>query len=90
MRDDGDSDAYYPPLTAPPEAVGSALAPFQRRERIAFYEKNKPFYEFTNFSAHDVVYGGKRYPTSEHLFQSFKVGYMVHSCINLTLLDVVE
>ncbi|KAG0708143.1 DUF1768-domain-containing protein [Suillus ampliporus] len=71
-QDDGEPDAYYPPLTAPPEAVGSSVAPFQRRERILFYEKNEPFYEFTNFSPHDVVYGGKRYSTSEHLFQSFK------------------
>lgn len=40
--------------------------------RILFYEKGKPYYEFTNFSPHDVVYKGKRYPTSEHLFQAFK------------------
>ncbi|KAJ8587001.1 DUF1768-domain-containing protein [Rhizopogon salebrosus TDB-379] len=71
-QDDGESEAYYPPLTAPPEPVGSSVAPFQRRERILFYDKNKPFYEFTNFSPHDVIYGDKRYPTSEHLFQSFK------------------
>ncbi|OAX41488.1 DUF1768-domain-containing protein [Rhizopogon vinicolor AM-OR11-026] len=71
-QDAGDSEAYYPPLTAPPEPVGSSVAPFQRRERILFYDKNKPFYEFTNFSPHNVIYGDKRYPTSEHLFQSFK------------------
>ncbi|KAI6137098.1 hypothetical protein F5141DRAFT_1209417 [Pisolithus sp. B1] len=40
--------------------------------RILFYEKGKPYYEFTNFSPHDVVYHGKRYPTSEHLFQALK------------------
>ncbi|KAK0205005.1 hypothetical protein DFS33DRAFT_1324655 [Desarmillaria ectypa] len=40
--------------------------------RILFYDKDKPFYFFTNFSAHSVVYNGERYPTSEHLFQSFK------------------
>lgn len=72
VQDDGDSEAYYPPLTAPPEPVGSSVAPFQRRERVLFYNKNEPYYEFTNFSPHDVVYAGKRYPTSEHLFQSFK------------------
>lgn len=71
-RDDGEPEAYYPPLTAPPEPVGSSVAPFQRRGRILFYDKNEPYYEFTNFSSHDVVYAGKRYPTSEHLFQSFK------------------
>lgn len=72
VQDDGEPEAYYPPLTAPPEPVGSSLAPFQRRERILFYNKHEPYYEFTNFSPHDVVYAGKRYPTSEHLFQSFK------------------
>lgn len=72
VQDDGESEAYYPPLTAPPEPVGSSVAPFQRRERILFYNKHEPYYEFTNFSPHDVVYAGKRYPTSEHLFQSFK------------------
>lgn len=67
------------------------MAPFQRRERISFYNKNKPFYEFTNFSPHDVIYGGKRYPTSEHLFQSFKVSQRLYSLVaSLTLLDMVE
>lgn len=42
--------------------------------RILFYHKHDPHYGFTNFSAHPVMYKGKRYPTSEHLFQSFKVG----------------
>ena len=41
---------------------------------ILFYHKDEPHYGFTNFSAHPVDYCGKRYPTSEHLFQSFKVG----------------
>ncbi|KAG2149039.1 DUF1768-domain-containing protein [Suillus bovinus] len=72
VQNDGESEAYYPPLTAPPEPVGSSVAPFQRRECILFYNKHEPYYEFTNFSPHDVVYAGKRYPTSEHLFQSFK------------------
>lgn len=72
VQDVGEPEAYYPPLTAPPEPVGSSRAPFQRRERILFYNKHEPYYEFTNFSPHDVVYAGKRYPTSEHLFQSFK------------------
>lgn len=42
------------------------------RQRILFYHKEDPYYGFTNFSSHPVVYKGKRYPTSEHLFQSFK------------------
>ncbi|KDQ52780.1 hypothetical protein JAAARDRAFT_138222 [Jaapia argillacea MUCL 33604] len=40
--------------------------------RIYFYHKHHPYYGFTNFSPHEVKYQGKRYPTSEHLFQSFK------------------
>ncbi|KAF8150098.1 hypothetical protein B0H34DRAFT_666421 [Crassisporium funariophilum] len=42
------------------------------RPRILFYHKHDPHYGFTNFSAHPVIYKGKKYPTSEHLFQSFK------------------
>lgn len=44
-----------------------------RRPRILFYHKHQPHYGFTNFSTHTVEYGGRKYPTSEHLFQSFKV-----------------
>lgn len=43
------------------------------RKRILFYHKHDPYYGFTNFSPHPVIYNGKKYPTSEHLFQSFKV-----------------
>lgn len=40
---------------------------------IMFYEKDQPYYGFTNFSPHPVVYQNKKYPTSEHLFQAMKV-----------------
>lgn len=43
------------------------------RSRILFYHRQDPHYGFTNFSPHNVRYNGKVYPTSEHLFQSFKV-----------------
>jgi diaminohydroxyphosphoribosylaminopyrimidine deaminase/5-amino-6-(5-phosphoribosylamino)uracil reductase len=43
------------------------------RQRVFFYHKNDPYYGFTNFSPHPVMYKNKKYPTSEHLFQSFKV-----------------
>ncbi|CCM06414.1 uncharacterized protein FIBRA_08675 [Fibroporia radiculosa] len=43
---------------------------------IWFYHKHDPYYGFTNFSPHPVDYNGKSYPTSEHLFQSFK--FMEH------------
>ncbi|KAI0080961.1 DUF1768-domain-containing protein [Panus rudis PR-1116 ss-1] len=39
---------------------------------VLFYHRHEPHYGFTNFSAHPVTYEGKVYPTSEHLFQSFK------------------
>ncbi|KAG2360754.1 hypothetical protein BDR07DRAFT_1377734 [Suillus spraguei] len=55
---DGQPKTYYPPPTAPPEPVGSSVAPFQRRERILFYNKHEPCYKFTNSSSHDVVYAG--------------------------------
>lgn len=51
--------------------------PWHRRPRILFYHKHDPHYGFTNFSPHSVQYNGKRYPTSEHLFQSFKVCYFI-------------
>ena len=52
---------------------GSNSKPSSPRARILFYHKSDPYYGFTNFSAHPVIYKGKKYPTSEHLFQSFKV-----------------
>ena len=56
---------------SPIQRFGSPRTPI--RPRILFYHKNAPYYGFTNFSTHPVIYRGKRYPTSEHLFQSFKV-----------------
>ena len=43
------------------------------RKEISFYRKGEPYYEFTNFAPYDVIHKGKRYPTSEHLFQALKV-----------------
>ncbi|EGN95173.1 hypothetical protein SERLA73DRAFT_14892, partial [Serpula lacrymans var. lacrymans S7.3] len=40
--------------------------------RILFNGSDNPFYDFSNSSPHPVRYEGKTYPTSEHLFQSFK------------------
>jgi hypothetical protein len=69
-----DTEADYPPLTAPVAPIGASIAPFRtsKTASVLFYDKNDPFYEFTNFSPHDIIYKGKRYPTSEHLFQAFK------------------
>lgn len=69
------TEADYPPLTAPVAPIGASIAPFRTSKTppVLFYDKNDPFYEFTNFSSHDVIYKGKKYPTSEHLFQALKV-----------------
>jgi len=40
--------------------------------QIHFYHSHRRYYEFTNFSDHPVIFGGKTYPTSQHLYQSFK------------------
>ncbi|KAF7312708.1 DUF1768 domain-containing protein [Mycena indigotica] len=73
-----DSVALSPksPVISPPirRSGGSPRTP--TRTRILFYHKTDPHYGFTNFSAHPVFYDNKRYPTSEHLFQSFK--FMPH------------
>jgi predicted NAD-dependent protein-ADP-ribosyltransferase YbiA (DUF1768 family) len=45
------------------------------RPKILFYNKHEPYYGFTNFSSHSVMFEGKVYPTSEHLFQAFKVSW---------------
>ncbi|KAI0277037.1 DUF1768-domain-containing protein [Russula aff. rugulosa BPL654] len=39
---------------------------------IYFYDSDKPYFEFTNFSNHPIEYHGVIYPTAEHLFQAFK------------------
>jgi len=39
---------------------------------IYFYERDMPYFGFTNFSDHLVEYKNKKYPTSEHLFQAYK------------------
>jgi hypothetical protein len=63
----------YRTLDSSPSQTSTNLSPGSPRHRILFYHKHDPHYGFTNFSAHPVVFQGKTYPTSEHLFQSFKV-----------------
>ncbi|KAG8796738.1 hypothetical protein FRC17_007957, partial [Serendipita sp. 399] len=41
--------------------------------RILFHQKTSSYNEFTNFANYEIVYEGRVYPTSEHLFQAFKV-----------------
>jgi len=59
---------YGTPLNSPVQPS----EPPERPSAILFYHSHDPHYGFTNFSPHPVIYDGKRYPTSEHLFQSFK------------------
>ncbi|KAG8854083.1 hypothetical protein FRB96_007789 [Tulasnella sp. 330] len=60
-----------PPTTGPPATArrSSSVVP---PNVIYFYEKGQPYYSFTNFSPHPVLYEHKEYPTSEHLFQAMK------------------
>ncbi|KAL6299583.1 hypothetical protein BKA93DRAFT_742118 [Sparassis latifolia] len=39
---------------------------------LLFYNRDEPYYEFTNFSHHPIEFRGRVYPTSEHLFQAHK------------------
>ena len=70
----------------PVSPTGGSIAPFRtfklKTAPVLSYDKNDPFYEFTMFSPHDVIYKGKRYPTSEHLFQAFKVRVVSSSLID--------
>ncbi|KDQ52772.1 hypothetical protein JAAARDRAFT_50167 [Jaapia argillacea MUCL 33604] len=70
-----------PPIPPPPEwPVPTVVPPGPRNgprasrnvRRIYFYHKHQPYYGFTNFSPHPIFCNGKRYPTSEHFFQSQK------------------
>ncbi|XP_006459620.1 hypothetical protein AGABI2DRAFT_191527 [Agaricus bisporus var. bisporus H97] len=65
-----------PASLAPPSRRSNPPSPNRSprgpRPKILFYHKHDPHYGFTNFSPHSVTYNGKVYPTSEHLFQSFK------------------
>ena len=71
-RRSGKKTTPTPSALADPRRI-SPIKTSPSRPRILFYHKHNPYYGFTNFSPHSVTYNGKRYPTSEHLFQSFKV-----------------
>lgn len=66
----GKAHLSWPQAPSRDKQERSPRAPLRRQ--ILFYNRGEPYYEFTNFSEHPVKYNGKRYPTSEHLFQSFK------------------
>ena len=85
VRGSGARSSSPPPPPPPPrpQSASPAVSGKQKQdhskqtvqppERILFYHAHDPYYGFTNFSPDPVEYRGKRYPTSEHLFQSLKV-----------------
>jgi len=42
------------------------------RNMLLFYERDQPYYDFTNFAEYPIKLDNAVYPTSEHLFQAFK------------------
>lgn len=56
----------------PDPGSGSSKHSRLRRPRIFFYNREDPYYTFTNFYPSPVKHEGKVYPTSEHLFQALK------------------
>lgn len=59
------------PLTTRPTPPSSTTLPDGKPKKILFYHAHDPYYGFTNFSSDPIEYNGKKYPTSEHLFQSY-------------------
>lgn len=41
-------------------------------QKIKFYDKNAPYFEFTNFAPFPIYIEGKKWPTVEHYFQAQK------------------
>ncbi|KAG1806018.1 hypothetical protein EV424DRAFT_254559 [Suillus variegatus] len=67
------------PLATRPTPPSSAIP--SNGKPILFYHAHDPYYGFTNFSSDPIDYNGKKYPTSEHLFQSLKVSGFTNSII---------
>lgn len=59
-------------LTTRPTPHSSKTLSDGKPNKILFYHAHDPHYGFTNFSSDPIEYNGKKYPTSEHLFQSLK------------------
>lgn len=60
------------PLTTRPTPPSNTTFSNEKPNKILFYHAHDPYYGFTNFSSDPIEYNGKKYPTSEHLFQSLK------------------
>jgi ribA/ribD-fused uncharacterized protein len=53
-------------------AASSWQAIQQPHKKILFYDKSKPYYEFTNFYPAPITVDGLPWPTSEHYYQAMK------------------
>ncbi|KAI5832766.1 DUF1768-domain-containing protein [Schizophyllum commune Tattone D] len=66
----------YIQITPPADRSSQFSVASSSPKPILFYHKHDPYYGFTNFSDHPVIFDNKTYPTSEHLFQASKfLGY---------------
>ena len=65
----GTSNSKLKPLKALRNYVTS---PFTSKNEIKFYNRDEPYYEFTNFYPTRILIDGKDWPTSEHYFQAQK------------------
>ncbi|KAL5516949.1 hypothetical protein EMCRGX_G002406 [Ephydatia muelleri] len=48
------------------------IYPVEQSQEIKFYDREDPYYEFTNFYPCHVVIDGKTWPSTEHYFQAQK------------------
>lgn len=69
------------PLTTRPTPPFRTTLSNGKPNKILFYHAHDPYYGFTNFSSDPIEYNGKKYPTSEHLFQSLKVSNFMNSIV---------
>ena len=60
-------------MTSSSRVYYSTLGQSNYRGPILFYNKDEPYYEFTNFAPYSATIDGIKYPTSEHYFQSQKL-----------------
>ncbi|KAG2743440.1 DUF1768-domain-containing protein, partial [Suillus brevipes Sb2] len=67
------------PLTTRPTPPSNTTLSNEKPNKILFYHAHDPYYGFTNFSSDPIEYNGKKYPTSEHLFQSLKASNFMNS-----------
>ncbi|THH27324.1 hypothetical protein EUX98_g6867 [Antrodiella citrinella] len=65
---DNQDPAWNPDIEPAPIPVYDDQLPIEFRT----YDKTGPYYGFSTFSPHPVMYEGKWYPTCVHLHQSFK------------------